>query len=128
MRTLIVCLLLLAPGLADTVVLKGGLELHGDVTEGGGRVIVTLDGKSRSFDRDRVERIERGLSNREEYSRRASAIEEGDAAAWFRLALWAREKRLAQSRAAFDEVLALSLIHISEPTRLRRKSRLPSSA
>jgi len=111
MRTLLVCLLILPPGLADTLVLKGGLELHGAVSEAGDRVTVTLDGQSRTFDRDRVARIERGLSMREDYSRRAAAIEEGDAAAWFRLALWAREKRLPQARTAFAQVLAIDPDH-----------------
>ena len=35
---------------------------------------------------------------------------------------------LAQMMPGTEEYLNLSLIHISEPTRLRRKSRMPSSA
>ena len=66
MRGLWICLLLVAPLSADTLVLENGLELQGRVSEEGDRVSVTLDGRTRTFDRARVARIERGTTAREQ--------------------------------------------------------------
>ena len=51
----------------------------------------------------------------------------------FRLAwknIWRNRRRtiITLTAIAFSIMLVLSLIHISEPTRLRLKSRMPSSA
>ena len=106
------CLLLFVPaGLADTVVLTSGLELYGTVTEKDGRVELTLDGKTRTFPADRVKEILRGETPYEEFSRRAAALEAGDGAGWYRLALWARERRVPRARAAFQKVLAADPDH-----------------
>jgi len=111
MRPILICLALAAPGLADTLVLKGGLQIVGDVVENGDRVSVTLDGKTRTFDRARVERIERGTTAREQFEARARALADDDAQGWYRLALWAREKNLAQAGQALEKVLSIEPDH-----------------
>jgi hypothetical protein len=110
MRTLVILLLLAPAGLTDTVVLKSGLELHGVVTERDGRVEITLDGRTRTIGRDRIREIRKGASLHEEFSRRAAALGD-DAAGWYRLALWARENRVARRHEALQRVIALDPDH-----------------
>jgi hypothetical protein len=110
MRIALGLLIFASVGLADTLVLKNGLELHGAVTEKDAAVEVSLDGSTRVFPRDRVREIRRGESRAEEFSRRAAALGESDAEGWFRLGLWARENRVA-SREAFEKVIAIDPAH-----------------
>jgi len=109
--TVAVLLALVPAGLADTVVLKSGLELHGAVTEKGDKVELTLDGKTRTFDREHVRSIVRGVTPYEEFSTRAAALEPSDAAGWTRLALWAKENGLARAKEAWEKVLAADPDH-----------------
>ncbi|MHC4971653.1 MAG: HEAT repeat domain-containing protein [Planctomycetota bacterium] len=110
MRTLVILLLLAPAGLTDTVVLKSGLELHGKVAERDGRVQITLDGRTRTIDRDRIREIRKGESRFEEFSRRADALGD-DAAGWYRLALWARENNVARQHEALLRVVELDPDH-----------------
>jgi len=110
MRTLVILLLLAPAGLTDTVVLKSGLELHGVVTERDDRVEIALDGRTRTIGRDRIREIRKGTSLHEEFSRRAAALGD-DAAGWYRLALWARENRVARRHEALQRVIALDPDH-----------------
>jgi len=96
---------------ADTVVLKNGLELHGETAERDGKVEITLDGKTRVIDRSRVKEIREGESPHEEFSRRAAALEAGDAAGWYRLALWARANKVARVREALERVVEAAPDH-----------------
>lgn len=105
MRSLAALLLASAAALADTVVLEGGLRVHGAVSERGGSVIVSSGGRELSFARARVKEILRGRTAEEEYAERAATIGRGDAEGWFRLGLWAREKGLARADDAFARVL-----------------------
>ncbi len=109
---LILPLLLFVPkGLADTVVLKNGLEVSGAVAEKDGSVEVLRDGKTRVFPRDRVLEIRKGESRAEEFSRRAGALAADDAAGWFKLGLWARENGVPEARTAFEKVIAIDTDH-----------------
>jgi len=108
---LLALLLLVPAGLADTVVLEGGLELHGTVTERGETVEITRDGRTHRIPRARVREIRRGETPVEEYSRRAAALGDDDAAGWYRLGLWAREQRVARAREAFERVLEIDPDH-----------------
>jgi len=110
MRTLVILLLLAPAGLADTVVLKSGLELYGAVTERDGRVEIALDGRTRTIDRGRIREIRKGESPHEEFSRRAGALGD-DAAGWYRLALWARENRVARMQEALQRVVEIDPDH-----------------
>ncbi len=105
MRTFLLLPLLLLPVAADTVVLKGGLRVEGEVNEREGSVVVRRGGREWVFPEDRVVEILRGRTAREEYEARAAALDGKDAAGWYRLALWAREKGLAQVRTALEAVL-----------------------
>ena len=104
-RLIPLCLGLAVAAKADTVVLKSGLELHGAVTEKGDTIELVLDGKTRTFDRAGVAEIRRGESAYEEFSRRAGELKEDDAAGWYRLALWAREKRIPREKEALERVI-----------------------
>ena len=107
MRKLLFAIFLVSPVLADTVVLKNGLRVAGDVTESDGVVRVEYAGKHWSFAKDRVQEILRGSSPREQFAQKAAALDD-DAAGWYHLGLWAREQRLSvQSRSAFAKVIEL---------------------
>jgi hypothetical protein len=110
MRILLAIVLLLPAGLADTVVLKSGLELHGVATEKNGEVQVVLDGKTFTFQRDQVLEIRKGETRYEKFSRRAADIG-ADAAGWYRQALWAREQRIPRVREALLRVIEIEPDH-----------------
>jgi len=99
--------------LADSVVLKSGLTVEGDgpATERDGRIALPLDGKTLTFPSAEVREVLRGETAREDYARRAAALTAEDAAGWYRLGLWARERRLAKSSEAFERVLAIDPDH-----------------
>jgi hypothetical protein len=105
-------LVALAPlSLADTVVLKNGLEVEGTVLERDGSVEVSHDGKTRVIPRDRVQEIRRGEGRAGEYARREAALGADDAPGWFKLGLWARENGLPEAREAFEKVIAIDANH-----------------
>lgn len=111
MRCFLLFALPLLPVAADTVVLKGGAEVHGTVRESDGKILVSGAGREWSFDKARVERILPGRSAAEEYAEQAAKLEESDAAGWYRLGLWARERGLAGADEAFARVLAADPDH-----------------
>ncbi|MHC4548965.1 MAG: HEAT repeat domain-containing protein [Planctomycetota bacterium] len=111
MRKVLIIALLAPAGLTDTVVLESGLELHGAVTERGDQVVIVLDGRTRSIDRARVKEIRKGVSRHEEFSRRAALLGAGDAAGWYRLALWARANSVARVQEALRRVLEIDADH-----------------
>ena len=110
MRALLILSLIASAGLADTVVLKSGLRLHGAVEEGKEEVKVSLDGKTWTLPRERIRAIRPGESPVEEFSRRAAALGE-DAAGWYRLALWARESKLPRVEEALRRVIEIEPDH-----------------
>jgi len=97
--------------LADTVLLNNGLEVHGRVVEEKGEVIVTAGDRAWRFERSRVKEIREGESAPEEFARRSAALSASDAEGWFRLALWAREKKLPQAREAYERVIGIDPDH-----------------
>jgi len=111
MRCLIALMALVALALADTVMLKNGLSVHGKVVEEKGVVVVTSGDRTWRFDRDRVASIREGESAPEEYRRRSAALAASDAEGWFRLALWAKGNNLPQARDAFERVAGLDPDH-----------------
>ena len=98
-------------GLADTIVLKSGLALHGKVVERDGHVDLVLDGKTRSFTRAQVREVRKGHSKHEEFSQRARALEASDAAGWYRLAVWARANKVARVKQALGQVVRIDPDH-----------------
>ncbi|MCK6461189.1 MAG: HEAT repeat domain-containing protein [Planctomycetes bacterium] len=110
-RPLLVTLLIVPVGSADTVVLQNGLEVSGAVAERDGSVEVALGGKTRVFPRDRVKEIRKGESRAEEFARRAAALPEDDAAGWYKLGLWARENGVAGAQGAFGKVISTDPDH-----------------
>jgi len=111
MRIVVVLIALAPPLLADTVVLKNGIAVHGTVEEKGSSVVVRTDDRTMEFDRDRVEEIRKGESLPEQYRRRAGELGAADAAGWYKLALWAKENRLPQAREAFERVVGIDVDH-----------------
>ncbi len=111
MRIQILILLLAVAAVADTVVLKNGLRVKGDVEERGDKIVVRLAGNTWSFEKDQVREIQAGATLQEEYAAKADALAAGDAAGWYRLGLWAREKRLAKARVAFERVIEIDAGH-----------------
>jgi len=110
-RPILTLLLFVPVGSADTVVLKNGLEVSGAVAEKGGTVEVACDGKTRVFPRDRVAEIRRGESPAEEFTRRAAALADDDAAGWFKLGLWARANGVPRTSDAFERVIEIDPDH-----------------
>ncbi len=109
---ILILALAVAPALlADTVVLKNGLRLHGKVKKtDDGKITVTLDGKTHAISESRVAKILKGESAHEEFSRRSKALGD-DPAGWYRLALWAQAKHLARAREALETVVKLDTDH-----------------
>jgi len=111
MRILLILALLLSAGLADTVVLKSGLELHGKVTEKDGQILLERNGKTSVFRKSAVKQVRRGESRTEEFERRAAALAADDAVSWYRLALWARENKVRRQRHALERVIEIDPDH-----------------
>lgn len=113
MRITLVLFFFALAAAADSVVLESGLRIDGAVRERDGKVFVTLDGKERVFDRSRVRAIYRGRTVREEFRARAAQLAAHDAAGWYRLALWAKEKSAGQAPRAFERVLEIDPGHLA---------------
>lgn len=93
---------------ADTVVLSDGQELRGVVTEAPGRVTVTLDFGSVSFDEEEVVEIRRESTALHELDERYAALRPDDASGRSALARWADAKGLKKrARDLYREVLIL---------------------
>ena len=111
MRSFAVLFALLSVASADTVLLKNGLSVHGKVVEKKDFVEVSSNGRTWRFDRAKVKEIRLGESLPEEYARRKGELGASDAEGWFRLALWARERRLPQAREAYERVIGIDPDH-----------------
>ena len=111
MRWPIALLALISVASADTVMLKNGLSVHGKVVETKDAVEVSSNGRTWRFDRAKVREIRLGESLPEEYARRKGELGASDAEGWFRLALWARERRLPQAREAYERVVGINSDH-----------------
>lgn len=110
-RIAAVSLLALAPALAhaDSVFIKGGGEIKGELVEKRADAIVLEVGPGRlTLPMASVLRIVSSTTDLGLYQARAAALSPRDAAGWLDLALWAQSRDLAtQAREAFGRVLAL---------------------
>jgi hypothetical protein len=109
-RVTAIAVLALAPALAqaDTVFLKSGGEIKGDVVERRADSVVIEVGPGRiTLPMRYVARIESSTTDVGLYRARAAALAPGDAAGWLELAAWARSRDLATlSRDAYEHALA----------------------
>jgi hypothetical protein len=101
--------------LADTVVLKNGKRIDGEVSIGSaaGKTRVTLDqGVFFEFAQDEIERIEPGKSPARDFDERLARVDAGDLEALEALASWARERKLrARERIVYERILRLDPNH-----------------
>jgi hypothetical protein len=108
MRLLGLALFLPAFAWADTVVLTDGQEVEGIVTEEPGRVTVTLDFGTVSFERSEVADIRRNNTGLHELESKRARLAPEDAAGRLALARWAEANGLAaKARELYAEVLSL---------------------
>jgi hypothetical protein len=110
-RMVAVTLLALAPALAhaDSVFLKNGGEIRGEIVEQREDVIVMEVGPGRlTVPRRNVARVVSSVTDLGTYQARAAALSPRDVAGWINLAEWARAHDLGtQARDAYSRVLAL---------------------
>lgn len=110
-RIAVVSLLALAPALAhaDSVFLKGGGEVKGEIVEQRADAVVLEVGPGRlTLPMRNVVRIVSNETDLGRYHARAAALAAGDVAGWLDLALWAQSRDLAtQARDAYEHVLGL---------------------
>ncbi len=110
-RIAVISLLALSPSLAhaDSVFLKGGGQINGEVVEQRADAVVVEVGPGRiTLPMRSVARV---VSNRTDlglYHTRAAALAARDVAGWLSLAAWAHSRELAtQAREAYERVLAV---------------------
>jgi hypothetical protein len=97
MRTLLALLLLTTFSLADEVTLRGGGKFSGIVEERGDKVVVRMEHGTVTFDRDRVEKIDRSKTSvLQEYDDRLRATNLSKADDVEALLLFAEQHRLAE--------------------------------
>jgi len=108
-RIAAVSLLVLAPSLAgaDSVFLKSGGEIKGEVVEQRADAVVMEVGPGRvTVPMKNVARIVSSTTDLGVYHARAAALARGDVAGWLSLAAWAQRRNLAtQAREAYEHVL-----------------------
>jgi hypothetical protein len=108
-RVAVVSLLVLAPSLAvaDSVFLKGGGEIKGEVVEQRVDAVVVEVGPGRiTLPMKNVVRIVANTTDLGLYHSRAAALAPRDVAGWLSLAAWAQRHDLAtQAREAYERVL-----------------------
>jgi hypothetical protein len=108
-RFIVVIALAAVPVFADTVYLKGGGQITGEIVEQT-ETTVTVDvggGGTMSARMSSVVRIEKATSPLQEYRKRAASIPAGDAEAWRELAQWAKGRSLSsQAAKAYTQVVA----------------------
>jgi hypothetical protein len=108
-RIAAVSLLVLAPSLAgaDSVFLKSGGEIKGEVIEQRADAVVMEVGPGRiTVPMKNVARIVSSTTDLGAYHARAAALARGDVAGWLSLAGWAQRRNLAtQAREAYEHVL-----------------------
>ena len=109
-RIAVVSLLALSPSLvsADSVFLKGGGEIKGEVVEQRADAVVLEVGPGRvTLPMKNVARIVSSTTDLGLYNARAAALSPRDVAGWLSLAAWAQRHDLAtQAREAYERVLA----------------------
>jgi hypothetical protein len=110
-RIAVVTLLALSPSLvcADSVFLKGGGEIKGEVVEQRADAVVLEVGPGRvTLPMKNVVRIVSSTTDLGLYHARAAALAARDIAGWLSLAAWAQRHDLAtQAREAYERVLAV---------------------
>jgi hypothetical protein len=110
-RIAVISLLALSPSLvsADSVFLKGGGEIKGEVVEQRADAVVLEVGPGRlTLPMKNVTRIVSSTTDLGLYHARAAALAPGDVAGWLSLAAWAQRHELAtQAREAYEHVLAM---------------------
>ena len=110
-RIAVISLLALSPSLvsADSVFLKGGGEIKGEVVEQSADAVVLEVGPGRiTLPMKNVARIVSSTTDLGLYHTRAAALAPGDVAGWLSLAAWAQRHELAtQAREAYEHVLAV---------------------
>ena len=96
------------PVLADTVFLRGGGQITGEIIEQTeGAVTIDVGGGTMTARMPSVVSIEKGTSPLQEYRARAAALSEDDTEAWRELARWAKSKVLSsQASNAYSHVVA----------------------
>ena len=80
---------------SDVIYLKDGRTLEGVVTDKGNYYVVQMGSIKTEVAKDRVLRIEQKTSPQEEYKQRLAKIAPNDADAFFELAAWCAERKLA---------------------------------
>lgn len=110
-RIAVVSLLTLAPALAqaDSVFLKGGGEIKGEIVEQRAGAVVVEVGPGRiTVPMSTVVRIVSNESDLGRYQARAAVLDPRDVTGWLDLALWAASRGLGtQAREAYERVLAV---------------------
>ena len=110
-RIAVVSLLALSPSLvsADSVFLRGGGEIKGEVVEQRADAVVLEVGPGRvTLPMKNVVRIVSSTTDLGLYNARAAALAPRDIAGWLSLAAWAQRHDLAtQARDAYERVLAV---------------------
>lgn len=110
-RIAVISLLALSPSLvyADSVFLKSGGEIKGEVVEQRADAVVLEVGPGRiTVPMRNVARIVSSTTDLGLYRARAAALAPGDVAGWLSLAAWAQRHELAtQAREAYEQVLAV---------------------
>lgn len=97
MRTISLLLLLSTFSLADEVSLKGGGRFSGVVEERGDKVIVRMEHGTVTFDRDRVEKIDRSKGSvLQDYEERLKTANLSKAEEVESLLQWAEQRRMAE--------------------------------
>jgi|GEM_PF-3736492 len=96
LRILLIATYLLAAASlqADTLILKSGRELHGEVTESGDKVKIKTRNAEYTLRRSQVDKIVKAKSIRDAYREKLAALEEEDADGCYELAMWCKEKKL----------------------------------
>jgi len=110
-RIAVISLLALSPSLAhaDSVFLKGGGQINGEVVEQRADAVVLEVGPGRiTLPMRSVARVVSNTTDLGLYHTRAAALAARDVAGWLSLAAWAHNRELAtQAREAYERVLAV---------------------
>ena len=103
---------LVAPLFGDVVHLKHGGTIEGQVVQTDDAVIVKVPEGEVRLPKSVVVRIEKKPTRLDEYQKRAAAIKEGDAAAHYKLGLWAGIVGLkTQAKEQFGKAIAIEPDH-----------------
>jgi hypothetical protein len=108
-RACVLIALVAVPAFADTVYLRGGGRITGEIVEQTeDSISVDIGGGSLTVRMPSVERIEKNTSPMQEYRLRAAEIAADDAEAWRELARWATGNALGSQVAdAYSHVVAI---------------------